>query len=354
MMNNKTSKLLKKPFGSVEGQEVSLFSLSNGELDVELTNYGATIVSIFTPDRQGRKSNIVSGFKELKPYQQDHPYMGCVVGRYANRIAYGRFELEGVSYQLPVNDGLNHLHGGFTGFNRKVWSIDSVIEEEGAAGIQFSCTSKGGEEGYPGNLKVAVLYMLTEDNQLQIHYKATTDKPTIISLTNHTYFNLSGFEKETIYDHYLHVNARTYTVKNERNTPSGELAGTLGTPLDFHKPKRIGADIHELKTDRGYDHNYVLEYGTGEVKEAAGLYEPESGRRLRVLTNQPGIQVYTANWWDGTLVGYQGKPYQQHGAVALETQAFPDAPNHPHFPDPVLRQGEVYTRATIFQFSVES
>ncbi len=345
--------LSKEIFGSINKEEVFLFRLTKGEVAVEITNYGCSIVSIFTPDRNGKKSNIVAGFNKLSQYASEHPYFGCIVGRYANRIAKGRFTLDGESWQLPLNDGVNHLHGGFQGFNRKLWAVEETIEEEDQCGIRFSYLSKDGEEGYPGNLQVSVSYLLTNDNQLITQYEATTDRPTIISLTNHSYFNLSGFEQETIHDHYLQVNADAYTVKNENNTPSGEIASVRGTPLDFSVPQKIGRQIHQLETDRGYDHNFVLKNDHQTPAEAATLYEPLSGRSVKLFTNMPGMQVYTANWWDGSLTGYQGKAYQKHGAIALETQAFPDAPNHSHFPSAVLRPGERYARQTRFQFEVK-
>ena len=345
--------LTKKLFGHIGGEEVSFFQLCNGDVDVAITNYGCTIVSIFTPDSNGTKSNIVAGFQDCSSYALDHPYFGCVVGRFANRIAKGRFTLDGTTWQLPLNDGVNHLHGGYSGFNRKLWKIEETIDEEERCGVKFSYRSADGEEGYPGNLQVSVLYLLTNDNRLTIQYAAVTDQPTIISLTNHSYFNLSGFEQETIHDHFLQVNAEAYTVKNENNTPSGEMASVKDTPFDFTLPQKIGTHLHKLEKDRGYDHNFVLNNDHRTPALAATLYEPTSGRMLEVFTNMPGMQLYTANWWDGTLTGYQGKPYQQHGAVALETQAFPDAPNQSHFPSAVLRPGEQYSKQTTFRFSTE-
>ena len=346
--------LSKKLFGHIKGEEVYLFQLSNGEVDAEITNYGCTIVSLFSPDVNGIKSNIVAGFKDLAEYESDHPYFGCIVGRYANRIAKGKFTIDDKTWQLPLNDdGVNHLHGGLHGFNRKLWKIEEIINEEDKCGVTFSYVSKDGEEGYPGNLEVSVSYLLTKENLLIIQYTAVTDQPTIISLTNHSYFNLSGFEQETIHDHFLQINAEKYTVKNEFNTPSGEMASIKDTPFDFSSPQKIGQYIHELETDMGYDHNFVLNNDHRTPALAATLFEPASGRVLKVFTNMPGMQVYTANWWDGTITGYQDKPYQKHGAVALETQAFPDAPNQLQFPSAVLRPGEQYSKQTTFQFLVE-
>jgi aldose 1-epimerase len=349
----KDCKLSVKSFGTIEGQDIQLFRLSNGSMDVEITNYGATIVSIFTPDKDGQQRNIVAGFDNLDQYLSEHPYLGCIVGRFANRIAYGKCTIDGQLYQLPLNDTANHLHGGVEGFNRKVWSVVNKIEEEERVGVELTYLSPDGEEGYPGNLQVAVKYLLTPDNDLEIGYTASTDKATVISLTNHSYFNLTGFETPTIYDHYLTIHAGAYTVKNENNTPSGEIATVKHTPFDFTKARKLGEQINVLATDRGYDHNFVLPTSPGEVSIVAQLYEPVSGCQLAVLTDQPGMQVYTANWWDGTLRGHQDTYYQQHGAIALETQAFPDAPNQPHFPSALLQPGEVYARKTIFRFTVD-
>lgn len=345
--------LAKKTFGHIEGEEVFLFQLRNGELDVEIMNYGCTVVTILAPDVKGNRINIVAGFRGLSDYVSDQAYLGCVVGRYANRIARGRFTLDGKTWQLPLNDGVNHLHGGYCGFNRKLWKVEETIEEQERCGVTFSYCSKDGEEGYPGNLQVSVSYLLTKNNRIIIQYMADTDQATIISLTNHSYFNLSGFEQETIHDHYMQINADKYTVKNEHNTPSGEIAPVSDTPFDFSSPKKIGMHLHELEKDMGYDHNFVLNNDHRTPAKAASLYEPASGRMLKVFTNMPGMQVYTANWWDGNVAGSQGKPYKKHGAVALETQAFPDSPNQPNFPSAVLRPGEQYQSQTELQFAVE-
>ncbi|HEX8334133.1 MAG TPA: aldose epimerase family protein, partial [Segetibacter sp.] len=239
---------------------------------------------------------------------------------------------------------------GFHGFNKKVWEVERTIENDDNAGIVFSYLSKNGEEGYPGNLSVTVTYLLNRNNELSIQFNAVTDEATIVSLTNHSYFNLSGFEDNTIHNHILQINADSYTVKNDNNTSSGEIALTEETPLHFYTPKTIGEDIHQLESDMGYDHNFVLKNDHQNLDLAAQLYHEGSGRLLKIFTNQPGVQMYTANWWDGTVVGYQDKPYKKHGAVALETQAFPDAPNHPSFPNAVLKPGEVYNKLTVFKF----
>lgn len=344
-------KITVKDWGLVGTETVKLYTLANGSIEIAITDYGATLVAAWIPDRQGRKANVVAGFDALLPYTQEHPYLGCMVGRYCNRIAGGRFAIDGQSFQLKLNEAENHLHGGFQGLSRKVWKEVSLIQEEARCGLRLHCESPDGEEGYPGRLGVDVTYLLDRTGQLHIHAGAATDKPTIVNLTNHSYFNLTGFTEETIYDHYLQVFGHYYTVKGAVNTPTGEIAPVAGTPLDFSIAAKVGDRIGELPGDRGYDHNYVLGQGDGAVALAAHLYERQTGRSLKVYTDQPGLQVYTANWWDGRLTGQQGRPYRQHGAIALETQGFPDAPNHPHFPSQVLRPGERYERKTIFAFS---
>ncbi len=334
---------------AVEGShDISLYKLSNGNIDVEVSNYGCTIVSINTPDLHGSKKNIVAGFKNFNDYTKDHPYLGCVVGRYANRIAFGKFKIEETEHSLPVNDGKNHLHGGYIGFNKKVWKYEREIKGYDRVAVQFCYTSEDGEEGYPGNLKVSVQYVLAVEDELIINYEAVTDKPTIVNLTNHYYFNLSGFETPTIYDHLLKINAGRYTEKNENNVPAGHFKDVLNTPYDFLQFKAIGKHIHLLHDDRGYDINYVLD----DTSPAVELYDHFSGRLLKVFTDRPGVQIYTANWWDGTLKGSYSQPYLQHAAVALETQAFPDAPNHPQFPGTVLYPGQLFKTKTIFKFTV--
>lgn len=324
--------------------KLQLFNLSNGVMDVVLCNYGCTIVAMQVPDRYGQKKNVVAGFKTIEEYQNNPNYLGCTVGRFANRIAFGKFKLDGTEYQLECNNGVNHLHGGINAFHKKVWQV-----EETADGINMHYLSRDGEEGYPGNLNVSVKYSFAANNKFVIEYTATTDKPTIINLTNHSYFNLSGFEEATIYNHVLKINAENYTPKNENNIPSGEIESVSGTPYDFRAPKCLGKDIDDLVSDMGYDINYTLDK-TNDEQPCAVVYEPVSGRKLHLFTTMPGLQLYTANWWDGTEQGTQNKMYQQHGAVALETQSFPDAPNHPEFPNVVLHPGEVYRSKTIFQF----
>lgn len=339
-------------FGEIDGSAVLLFRLSVPGLEVLISNFGATIVSINMQDRNGDVRNIVAGYDSLEQYEEDSIYAGSVVGRYANRIAFGKFELDKVRYELPVNNEMNHLHGGFKGFNKQLWEVEKIIREDNKVGVILSYMSPDGEEGYPGNLNVRVSYTLDENKQLIMEYAATTDRPTIVSLTNHSYFNLSGFE-EPVYDHELMVRSSKYTEKNENNIPTGKLLPVKDGPFDFGSPTPLGKHIHELEKDRGYDHNFVLE-NEGALQEAAILYHPASGRRLSISTDRPGIQVYTANWWDGSLTGRQGRAYEEHGAVALETQAFPDSPNHPEFPSTTLRPGEEFGTRTVFKFETAS
>jgi aldose 1-epimerase len=283
-------------------------------------------------------------------YLHNPAYFGCTVGRYANRIAGGRIIIAGTEYQLPVNNDGNHLHGGVDGFHAKAWQVIACGQTDKEASVLMEYVSTDGEEGYPGNLITQVQYVLDNDDQLHIRYTAYTDKATPVSLTNHSYFNLTGFEQPLVTGHLLTINARTYTEKSDRNIPTGNMLPVAGTPLDFTQPTKIGEHIHALPADGGFDHNYVLQPGEGP---AAILEDPHSGRILRVFTDQPGIQVYSANYWDGSIIGQQGKPYVKHGAVALETQAFPDSPNHAHFPDTILSPGDIYRRHTIFAFDVQ-
>jgi aldose 1-epimerase len=327
--------------------------LRNGNITVELTNIGCAITAIRTPDNQNNQANIVAGFSDLLHYKANADYFGCVLGRFANRIANGRFQLDGRTYQLSVNNGNNHLHGGKEGFSRKVWHIHETMEREDECGIVFSYFSPDEEEGYPGNLSVTVKYMLSRENRLGIYYKAVTDKSTPVSLTNHSYFNLSGFRELTIYNHKLYVEATEYMLKSGTNTPNGEIAKVQGTALDFRTPKLIGKDINAFPEDMGYDHSFIIKNNNSRaILKAAVLNEEKSGRMVTIYTDRPAIQVYTGNFWNGSVEGEQGYRYIKHGGVALETQAFPDSPNHPHFPDTILHPGEVHESTTIYEFDV--
>ena len=344
------------------------YILSKGAVRIGVLDLGATISFIEMPDRSGRVKNVVASFTNAADYYHNEYYFGSVIGRYANRIGGGRFPLDGRIVQLSVNNGGNHLHGGFEGLHRKRWKLKERIDRETAVGLVLEYPSPAGEEGYPGNCRIQVTYLLEEKGQLSIHYYATTDAPTPINLTNHSYFNLSGFDNPVIAGHLLRVHANKYNEKNGSNLPTGKILPVKDTPFDFTTPSRIGDRLDQLPLDKGYDHNFVLDQSnaakpavkpaakpgnSAPVNPAAELHDPTSGRYLRILTDQPGIQVYTANWWDGHLTGPQGVPYVRHGAIALETQAFPDSPNHPSFPSTILRPGDIYQTTTIFELSTE-
>jgi len=354
VLKENTLSIKKEFITELKGKDVYKVLLQNGEFKVLITNLGCSIISVEAPDKSGHTKNVVAGFTNIKDYLFNRDYLGCIVGRYANRIAEGKFTLDGKQIQLPVNNDGNHLHGGIEGFNKKIWDITRVAESEDYVTVTFSYLSKDGEEGYPGNLQVTASYSLNKNNQLIIEYAARTSRATPLNLTNHSYFNLTGFDDPLIHDHLLQVNASYYTQKNERNVPTGSVLPLADTPLDFRSLKKIGTDIDKFPRDFGYDHNFVIENAAlAKTVFAAKLYEPSSGRVLKVYTSQPGIQVYTANYWDSTIKGLQGKPYQKHGAVALETQAFPDSPNHASFPNSILYPGEQHVSKTIYEFGTE-
>jgi aldose 1-epimerase len=345
----------KTDFGKTsDGTAASLYTCTNDHgVIVKLTDYGATVVSVETPDRAGKPANINLGFDSVAGYEGHGAYFGCVVGRYGNRIAQGKFTLDGKTYTLATNNGENHLHGGAKGFNRYVWKSEP-IEREGEVGVKFSRTSPDGEEGYPGNLQVTVEYTLNNDNELKIDYTATTDKPTVVNLTNHCYWNLAGAGSGTVLDHVLLLAADRYLAVDKGLIPTGELASVKGTPLDFTRPHAIGERIAELKEDpegpKGYDHCFVLRQGGEGLKLAARMKDPASGRMLEIRTTEPGVQLYTGNFLDG---GAANGGHPQHGAFCLETQQFPDSPNKPDFPSTVLRPGETYRTTTVHRFSTE-
>lgn len=348
---NPKCKVEKAHFGfSPQGDSVALYSLKNekGYL-VKITNFGGIITEIHTPDRDGKMANIVLGFDNLEQYLGEHPYFGAIVGRFANRIAGAKFSLEGEEYQLAVNDGENSLHGGIQGFDKVVWDAEVISCKERAV-LKLSYLSPDGEEGYPGNLKVAVTYELLLD-QLFITYEAETDKATVVNLTNHSYFNLAG--EGSILDHILYINASKYTPSGEGLIPTGELANVEGTPFDFRKPTVIGSRIQEVGgTPVGYDHNYIIDGAAGENTLTAKIMDPKSGRSLQVLTNEPGVQFYSGNFLNGSLVS-RGQIYEQYAGLCLETQHFPDSPNQPDFPTTVLLPGDKFVSQTIFEFGVE-
>ncbi len=324
---------------------------------VKITNYGATITSIIVPDRDGNMADVALGYNSVEGYINaiDRPYFGAVVGRYGNRIAKGKFSIDGTEYELATNNGENHLHGGNMGFDKVVWNAEIVDN-----GVKFSYLAKDGEEGYPGNLKLSVTYTLTDDNEIVMHYEATTDKATVVNVTNHTYFNLAGEGADTINDHILKINGSKTTPVDAGLIPTGEFADVTGTPFDFREPKEIGKDVdadnQQIKYGPGYDHNWVLDRKGDGMELAATLHEPKSGRVLEVITEEPCIQFYGGNFLDGRLVGKSGKAYKHRSGLCLETQHAPDSINHEGeegWPSVILRPGEKYDTTTIYKFSVK-
>jgi aldose 1-epimerase len=345
-------------FGSTpEGIPVEEFTLTNAAgVEVRAIALGATIVSLRVPDRDGRFDDIVLGHDNVESYLKDSPYFGSIVGRFGNRIARGRFTLDGTEYRLATNDGPNHLHGGVKGFDKVLWNADAFKDERGV-GVIFFRLSPDGEEGYPGNLQVRVTYTLTDNNELRVDYEANTDKATPVNLTQHSYFNLAGHASGDILEQVLTINADRYTPVDPTLIPTGEIAPVEGTPFDFREPtpigERIDADDEQLRRGRGYDHNFVLNRpGTGLVL-AARVVEPKSGRTLEVSTTEPGLQFYSGNFLDGTIKGKGGTVYEHRTGFCLETQHFPDSPNQPDFPSTILRPGETYRSQTVFTFGTE-
>jgi aldose 1-epimerase len=343
-----------EPFGkTADGQDVKIVTLTNGKITARITNYGGTIVSFDAPDRTGKEADIVLGFDDVQDYgKPSNPFFGAIIGRYGNRIGGGKFTLDGKEYKLGVNDGKNTLHGGVVGFHKKVWNIDSAEVKGNKAELKLSYLSKDGEEGFPGNLKCVVTYAITADNKLEMKYEATTDKPTVVNMTNHAYWNLAGQGSGDVLGQEVMINADKITAVGEGLIPTGELTDVNGTPFDFTKMATIGSRIKQIDIG-GYDHNFVLNGKSGEMKLAAEVYDPASGRFMKIETTEPGIQFYSGNFLDGTLKGKEGKVYNKHGAFCLETQHYPDSPNHPNFPSTVLRPGEKYETVTIHTFSTK-
>jgi aldose 1-epimerase len=337
-------------FGKLpDGTPIEIYTLSNGKgMEARVMTLGATVVSLTAPDKAGKYADVVLGMDSVDGYVKGVPYFGAIVGRYGNRIGHAQFTLEGNTYHTPKNDGDNTLHGGIKGFDKRVWTA-----REAGDSVEFTYVSKDGEEGFPGTLTSKVTYTVTPNNELKIEYLATTDKPTVVNLTNHSYFNLSGQGEGNILDHQVAINATRFTPVDKGLIPTGELKPVKGTPFDFNNPTAIGARIGEndeqLQFGKGYDHNWVIN-GSG-MKNAAEVYDPKSGRLMQVLTEEPGLQFYTGNFLDGTINGKGGKLYGHRGAFCMETQHYPDSPNKPSFPTTELKPGETYRTSTVYRFS---
>jgi aldose 1-epimerase len=349
-------KIKKQSFGTLaDGTEVALYTLVNAQgMRATITNYGGIVVSLTAPARDGTFADVVLGFDTLAEYVSHSPYFGCLVGRFGNRIAKGKFTLKGVEYVLAQNDGQNHLHGGVKGFDKRVWTPRALETADGPA-LVLAYTSPDGEEGYPGTLLVTVTYTLTDDNALKVDYTATTDKTTVVNLTNHSYFNLSAGAVETILDHEMFINADTFTPVDGTLIPTGELRPVAGMPLDFRTATPIGARINvddaQLKFGGGYDHNWIVIGEPGVQRLAARVYEPTSGRVMEVYTTEPAIQFYAGNMMPPTLPGKGGRVYVRRGGFCLETQHYPDSPNKPEFPSTMLEPGQTYQTTTMYKFS---
>jgi len=341
---------------TADGQNVQIYTLRNRNgMEARITNYGGIVVSLSAPDRNHKFADVALGYNTLDDYMNPpFPYFGAIIGRYGNRIAKGRFTLNGVEYRLAVNNGENHLHGGLKGFDRVVWGAQQRDTAAGPA-LLLNYVSKDGEEGYPGNLRVTVLYTLTHKNELKIDYTASTDKDTVTNLTHHSYFNLAGEGNGDILDHRVVIKASRFVPTDAGSIPTGELKNVAGTPFDFLSAhtigERINQDDQQLKFGNGYDHTWVINGRMGVLRQAASVYEPTTGRVMEVWTSEPGVQFYTGNFLDGSRPGKSGKPYQRRTGFCLETQHYPDSPNRPNFPTTTLRKGATYRSTTIYRFS---
>ena len=348
----------REPFGTVNGVNVEMLTLTNKNgIEVRAITYGGTITSIKTPDRKGALGDIVLGFNSIDGYMKDEPFFGAIIGRYGNRIAKGRFTIDGQEYVLATNNGPNHLHGGNRGFDKHIWSVDLPPPVAGQSSVAFSYTSGDGEEGYPGQLLAKVTYTLNDNNELIVSYQAWTSKATHVNLTQHSYFNLAGEGSGDILGHELTIDADQFTPVDETLIPTGVLAPVAGTPFDFRQSTAIGARIEavdeQIKNGQGYDHNWVLNRRAAGRQRAARVVEPTSGRTLEVATTEPGLQFYAGNFLDGTLSGKAGRPYGRRSGFCLETQHFPDTPNQKNFPTTLLKPGEEYRTETVFTFGVQ-
>lgn len=344
------TRVAKQAFGHTsEGAAVDLYSLADGKVEVRIITYGGIIVSLRTPDRNGKLDDVVLGCDSVEKYVAQTAHFGGIVGRYANRIAHGTFQLDGRTYSIPKNDGDNSLHGGIRGFDKVVWEAKKIQD-----GVELTHVSKDGDQGFPGTLTTTVRYTMS-GNALRIQYSATTDKDTVLNLTNHSYFNLAGPGKGDVLGHVLKISASRMTPVDATLIPTGKVTSVEGTPFDFRTPhaigERIDADDAQLRLGRGYDHNFVLDHPSGQLAEAAEVYEPTTGRILQVLTTEPGVQLYTGNFLDGSITGKAGRVYNRRFGFCLETQHFPDSPNHAGFPSTNLKPGQEFHSVTVFQFS---
>ena len=333
------------------------YTLTNANgMEVDISNFGGIVTRILAPDRDSQLVDVVLGFDELGDYASNSPYLGAIIGRYGNRIDEGKFSIDGEEYQLGINNAPNALHGGPTGFHLRLWQSDSIVRPD-AVGVELFRLSPDGEENYPGNLNTTVRYLLNNDNELRIEYEASTDEPTIVNLTNHTYFNLKGAGNGDILNHELMIDADYFTPVDSTLIPSGELRPVAGTPFDFRQPTPIGdrirADDEQIRFGLGYDHNFVLDRDGPDLERVATVYEPTTGRYLEVLTTEPGLQFYSGNFLDGTLKGKRGVMLEYRAGFCLETQHYPDSPNQPDFPSTVLRPGETYETTTVYRFSAK-
>ncbi|MGA8861370.1 MAG: aldose epimerase family protein [Candidatus Sulfotelmatobacter sp.] len=347
------TRVSKQPFGHTpEGTPVEMYTLADGEIEARIMTYGGIVVSLRTPDRNGKLDDIVLGCDSVEKYVVQTAHFGGIIGRYANRIAHGTFQLDGQTYSIPKNDGDNALHGGIRGFDKVVWTAKEITD-----GIELTYVSKDGDQGFPGTLATTVRYTLS-GSALRIDYSATTDKDTVLNLTNHSYFNLAGQGNGDILRHVVKIDASRFTPVDATLIPTGELKPVEGTPFDFRTPhvvgERIDADDAQLRLGHGYDHNFVLDHPAGQLAEAAEVYEPTTGRILRVSTTEPGLQFYTGNHLDGSITGKDGRVYKARFALCLETQHFPDSPNHPSFPSTELKPGQRFHSVTVFEFSAGS
>jgi aldose 1-epimerase len=352
----KSEKVTSRPFGVLpDGKEVTLYTVKNSQgVEMSVMNYGGIIVSLKVPDKNGKLDDVVLGYDSLSAYLKSNPYFGALIGRYGNRIAKGKFSLDGVQYMLPVNDGENHLHGGTKGFDKVYWDIQVPAD---SSSLVLTYKSADGEQGYPGNLDMSVTYTLTDSNEVKVDYKATTDKKTVVNLTQHSYFNLSGNAAQDILSHQLMIAADQFLPVDKTLIPTGELKPVAKTPFDFNTLTAIGARINEqdqqLLAGKGYDHCWVLKNGESKsLQKVSELYEPNSGRLMEVWTTEPGIQFYSGNFLDGTLTGKGGVVYKHRTGLCLETQHYPDSPNKPAFPSVTLAPGETYQTSTVYTFKI--